>query len=121
MLALRSQGAPIPAPALTAAGFSIAVQCWSFKEFTLFESIEMAAAAGTHVELYPGQKIGGGIGDLKFGPDLPDDELEAVIEHLAKNHVVAVNFGVTDIPKAEVEARKILCSCEETRPLWRHH
>jgi hypothetical protein len=32
MLALRSKGAPIPQPALTAAGFAISVQCWSFKE-----------------------------------------------------------------------------------------
>ena len=59
-----------------------------------------------NVELFPGQKIGGELGDLKFGPDLPDDKLKAVIDHLAKNHVVAVNYGVTDVPKAEAEARK---------------
>lgn len=106
LLALRSAGGPIPAPALTSAGFSIAVQCWSFKEFTLFEAIEMAAAAGTNVEIFPGQKIGGDHGDVKFGPDLADDKLKTVIDHLAKNHVFAVNFGVTDIPKDEAEARK---------------
>ena len=46
LLALRSQGKPIPAAALTTAGFTASVQCWSFKEFTLWEAIEMAAAAG---------------------------------------------------------------------------
>jgi sugar phosphate isomerase/epimerase len=106
LLALRSKGAPLPQAALTPAGFSIAVQCWSFKEFTLFEAIEMAAAAGTHVEIFPGQTIGGELGDLKITPDLPDDKLQAVIDHLKKNQVCAVNFGVTGISKDETEARK---------------
>ena len=106
LLALRSNAAPILEPALTAAGFAISVQCWSFKEFTLFQAIEMAASAGTHVEVYPGQKIGGALGDVKFGPDLTDGQLQTVIDHLGKHGVSAVNFGVTPISKDEAEARK---------------
>lgn len=108
LLAMRSKGAPIPGDALTSAGFGISVQCWSFKEFTLFQAIEMAAAAGMGgVEVYPGQKLGGGHGDLKFGPDLPDDKIQAVLEHLKKHNLVAYNFGVTAISKKEEEARKV--------------
>ncbi len=108
LLALRSKAAPISQAALTPAGFSIAVQCWSFKEFTLFEAIEMAAAAGAgSVELYPGQKIGGDHGDAKFGTGLPDDLLQPVIDHLKKHYVSAVNFGVAPIPKDEAKARAI--------------
>ena len=107
LLALRSKGAPIPAEALTSAGFAISVQCWSFKQFTLFEAIGMAAQAGTHVELFPGQKIGGPLGDAKFGPDLPDESLQVVIDKLKEHGVSAVNFGVTPIDKEEAEARKI--------------
>lgn len=107
LFALRSKGAPIPASALEAAGFSISVQCWTFKEFTLFEAIEMAAAAGAHVELFPGQTIGGPCGDLKFGPELADDALQFVVEHLAKHQVFAVNYGVVDVPNDEAAARKI--------------
>ena len=107
LLALRSKAAPIPQPALTSAGFGISVQCWSFKQFTLFEAIEMAAAAGTHVEIFPGQKIGGELGDTKFGPDLGDEQLQKVIDHLAAHGVVALNFGVTPISDNEAEARKI--------------
>ena len=106
LLALRSKASPLPASALTRAGFAICVQCWSFKEFTLFEAIEMAAAAGTNVEVFPGQKIGGDLGELKFGPDLPDQQLQLVIDHLSKHNVAAVNFGVTPISKDETEARK---------------
>ena len=106
LLALRSNAAPILEPALTAAGFAISVQCWSFKEFTLFQAIEMAASAGTHVEVFPGQRIGGALGDVKFGPDLTGGQLQTVIDHLGKNGVSAVNFGVTSISKDETEARK---------------
>ena len=107
LLALRSKAAPIPPPALTPAGFSIAVQCWSFKEFTLFQAIEMAASAGAHVELFPGQKIGGKAGDLRFSPDLTHDQLQPVLDHLAKHQVSAVNFGVIPVSKSENKARKI--------------
>lgn len=107
LLALRSHGAPIPQEALTAAGFGISVQCWSFKEFTLFEAIEMAAAAGMGgVEVFPGQKLGGDHGEEKFGPHLSDEKIQAVLDHLKKNNLVAYNFGVTGISKNEAEARK---------------
>ena len=107
LLAFRANGAPLPQPTVTEAGFAIAVQCWSFKEFTLFQAIEMAAAAGMGgVEVYKGQLLGGDHGDVKFGPDLSDEKVQAVIDHLKKNNLVAVNFGVTDIPKDEAEARK---------------
>ncbi len=61
LLAMRSKGAPVRVDAVTPAGFGIAVQCWSFREFTLFESMEMAALAGAGgIEFFPGQRIGGG-------------------------------------------------------------
>jgi sugar phosphate isomerase/epimerase len=107
LLAFRANGAPVPQSAVTKAGFVIAVQCWSLKQFTLFEAIEMAAAAGMGgVEVYKGQVLGGDHGDVKFGPDMADDKVQALLDHLKKNSLVAVNFGVTDIPKDEAEARK---------------
>lgn len=107
LLALRSNGAPVPAPALTEAGFAISIQCWSFKEFTLFQAIEMAAAAGIGgVEVFKGQKLGGDRGDVPFGEDLPDDKVQSLLDHLKKHNLVAVNFGVVDIPNNEEKARK---------------
>jgi len=107
LLALRSHGKPINPDALTAAGFSISVQCWSLKEFTLWEAIQMAASAGAAaVELFPGQKIGGPIGDVKLDPSLSDENITELLAYAKENGITPVNFGVTGISKDEAEARK---------------
>lgn len=107
LLALRSHGKPINPDALTAAGFSISVQCWSLKEFTLWEAIQMAASAGASaVELFPGQKIGGPIGDVKLDPSLSDENITKLLAYAKENGITPVNFGVTGISKDEAEARK---------------
>lgn len=108
LLAFRAGGESVPQPAFTEAGFAIAIQCWSFKEFTLFEAVEMAAASGAGgVELYPGQKLGGKHGDADFGPEMSEEMLGAVIDHLTKNHIAAISLGVIEIPKDETAARRI--------------
>jgi sugar phosphate isomerase/epimerase len=110
LFSLRNQAgaAPIPASAATPAGFAISVQLWSLKEFTTFEAIEKAAAAGaTGVELFPGQTLGGDHGDTKLTPGLPDDKIQSLLEHLRKNNLSAVNFGVTGIDKDEAKARVV--------------
>lgn len=107
LLALRSHGKPIEPSALTSAGFAISVQCWSLKEFTLWEAIQMSGAAGaTAVEVFPGQKIGGPLGDTKLDPSLSDENIAKLLAHAKENGVAPVNFGVTGISKDETEARK---------------
>jgi len=107
-LALRSKGAPLPEGPTTSAGFAISVQCWSFKEFTLFEAIELAAAAGAGaVELYPGQKIGGPLGGAKLDPARADEQVAAILDHCGRHRIAPVNFGVTEVPKDEARARVV--------------
>ncbi len=107
LLALRSHGKPINPDAMTAAGFTISVQCWTFKEFPLWDAIEMAASTGASaVEMYPGQKIGGPLGEDKLEPGLADDKIAQVLKRCQDNGITPVNFGVTGISKKEDEARK---------------
>lgn len=108
LLGFRANGAPVPQPAFTDAGFSICMQCWSLKEFSLFEAIEMAAAAGAGgVEVYPGQRLGAIHDNAVFGPDMADDQVRAVMGQLEKHQISAVNCGVIAIPKDEPGARRI--------------
>lgn len=106
LLGLRSRAeetVPSPKPA----AFSIAVQCWSLKKFTLWEAIEMSAAAGADgVEIFAGQRIGGPIGDIVLDPSLADAHIATLLEHAAKHEIKPLNFGVVAISKEEAEARK---------------
>lgn len=93
---------------MTSAGFVIAVQAWSFRHFTLWESIEKTAACGAAaIELYPGQTIGGPHGELKMEPGLGDGIYRSILDHGVRHGVAPVNFGVTDIPKDEDQARPL--------------
>jgi sugar phosphate isomerase/epimerase len=107
LLALRSEGKPLPGVRMNAAGFGIAVQCWTFRKFTLFEAIEMAAIAGAGgVEMFPGQEIGGGHGTAKLGPGMDRTLFDAVAARLDEFGLTAYNFGVADIPADEARARE---------------
>ena len=67
----------------------------------------MASAAGASaVEVFPGQKIGGDLGDTKLDPDLSDENIQKLLDHAKKHGITPVNFGVTGISKDEAEARK---------------
>ncbi|MCH7228379.1 sugar phosphate isomerase/epimerase family protein [Haloferula sp. A504] len=108
LAALRSHGKPVPGEAVTPAGFAIAVQCWSFKSFTLFEAIELTAATGAGaVEIFPGQQIGGPLGDARLDPAKAGEQVPAILEHCAEHGIRPLSFGVVDVPKNEARAREI--------------
>lgn len=108
LFALRSKGAPVRVDAVTPAGFGIAVQCWSFREFTLFEAMEMAALAGAGgIEFYPGQKIGGAHGNTKFEVGMDGGLVDAVLEKLAECGLKAWNFGICPVPADMEKAREV--------------
>lgn len=88
-------------------GFAVGAQAWSFNRFSCYEAIEKNAKAGGKViEIFPGQQISRD-DKGKIGPGMSEDQIKALKEHLAKNQVRAVNFGVVGIPNNETEARKI--------------
>jgi len=108
LLSLRAKGGPITGPVLNEAGFFIAVQAWSFRHFTLWESLERTAATGAAgIELYPGQPIGGPHGRLEMGPGLGGEVYQSILDQAASHGVIPVNFGVVDIPKEEDRARPL--------------
>ena len=108
LLALRSSGAPISQETLSAAGFSITIQCWSLRKFTLFEAIEMAAAAGAgSIEIFPGQVIGGTLGKVKVDANQAAAQTPAILDHCKKHGIRPVNFGVVEIPNDPTKARAV--------------
>jgi sugar phosphate isomerase/epimerase len=89
-------------------GFLIGCQAYTFKEFTLFESIEKTAqAGGTVIELYPGQKLSKEEPYVVFDHNASADTIQRVKEQLAQYNIKAVNYGVVPVPKDEAAARKM--------------
>ncbi len=75
-------------------GWKLAVQCWTFKEYTFAQALEKIKDLGVkYVEAYPGQKIGGGYeGTTNFTADAK--AREAMKTLLKKNGLTLINYGV---------------------------
>ena len=88
-------------------GWRMGVQCWSFNRFTLFEAIDKTRSLGLNgVQAFPGQKISADI-DAKFGPELTDEQKQAVKDKLHDAGLTIYAFGVMGIPNDEADARKL--------------
>jgi sugar phosphate isomerase/epimerase len=89
-------------------GFAIGCQAYTFNRFTVFEAIEKTAETGGKViEFFPGQKLSKEHPDVKWDHNAPDEVMAQVKAKLAQHKIVAVNYGVVDIPKDEEAARKV--------------
>lgn len=75
-------------------GWKLAVQAWSFNRFNLAETLEFCDQLGLkYIEMYPGQKIGGGIeGKTHFS--MSQETQSKVKALLAKHDVELINYGV---------------------------
>jgi sugar phosphate isomerase/epimerase len=89
-------------------GYALGCQAYVFHRFTTFEAIEKTAAAGGKIiELYPGQFLSKNEPGVRLTQDLSDAEMEKLKAQLKQCDVLAVSFGVVDIPRNEAGARKI--------------
>jgi sugar phosphate isomerase/epimerase len=104
--ATRAWGKALDSSIVTAAGYTISVQCWSLKKFSLFEAIEKSAQAGAQgVEIFAGQILSPEHKNVKVGHDMPAEMITAMQEHAKKHKIAIVNFGVVAIPNNAEQAR----------------
>jgi sugar phosphate isomerase/epimerase len=104
-----STGVLLVAASLAAAQEIIpSVQAYTFNRFTAAEAIRKTSEAGSrHVELFPGQRLSDEMPDVRVGPGMGEEATKHLEEHLKKNNVAAIAFGVTGIPTDEAAARSI--------------
>lgn len=104
----RSWAKALDSSIVTEAGFTISVQCWSLKKFSLFEAIEKSAQAGAQgVEIFAGQILSPEHKNVKVGHDMPAEMITAMQNHAKKHKIEIVNYGVVAIPNNEEQARKV--------------
>lgn len=89
-----------------AIGWRLGCQAYSFRTFTLLETIEKNAALGlTVLEAYPTQVLSPDRRDVKFDHTSPQEYREIVKAKLKETDVKLVSYGVCGLSKDEAEAR----------------
>jgi sugar phosphate isomerase/epimerase len=108
-----TSAAELPKPhidhqALEKLGWRLGCQAWTFRELTLFQTIDLLHNLGIrYIELYPGQKLSPEHPDVKFDHNSPPEYVEAVKEKLKSSGVTAISYGVVQIGNDEAQARKV--------------
>ena len=88
--------------------FPIAIQCWTFRKFTFFESLEKIKALGVdYVQAYPGQKLSNDIPDAKFGHQMTGEEIKAAKEKLKELGLRLVSYGVVGFENVEESMKEV--------------
>jgi sugar phosphate isomerase/epimerase len=87
-------------------GWKLTLQSWTVHH-TVFDSIDVAHKLGVHfIEIYPDQQISSD-DQGKFGPAMTDAQIQAVLDKAKSADVKIIDYGVTNIPGKEDEARKL--------------
>ncbi|MBT3291933.1 MAG: TIM barrel protein, partial [Victivallales bacterium] len=96
------------APTAEKLGWRMSIECWSFRNFTFFESVDKASRMGVkYLEMFPGQTVAKELGDVKTNQDMSPDAQKAIQAKLDEAGIKVVNFGVTGIPGDDAGRRKL--------------
>lgn len=88
-------------------GWKLGTQSWTFRDRTLFEAIDAAAALGLkYMECYPGQPFSRDHPDVKLGIDLSPDLQKQLTGKLQASGVTLTGYGVVGFKNDEAECRK---------------
>jgi sugar phosphate isomerase/epimerase len=92
----------------TKLNWRLGCQAYTFRNFTLFETIEKNAALGLQwLEAYPQQRLDSEKTDLRFDHHCPPELVEAVKEKLDAEGVRLVHYGVVGLPNDEAQCRQV--------------
>ena len=88
-------------------GFKLALQAWTSNHLTLWETIDLAQSVGLkYLELYPKQKIGGGI-EGEFSHVSSAEVRAKVLTRLTEAGIKAIAYGVVGLDKDETKSRQV--------------
>jgi len=88
--------------------FPIAVQCWTFREFAFFETLDKVKALGIkYVQAYPGQPLGAEFPKAGFDENMNEIQMARVKDKLKETGIEVVAYGVCDIGTTEASMRRV--------------
>ncbi|MDX2186961.1 MAG: family 16 glycoside hydrolase [Opitutaceae bacterium] len=112
LLPLAALGFLAPALPAEETGLKLGLQCWTYRRYTLAETLDKAYAHQINaLQAYVGQSLGGGL-DGVFGPDMTDAQIDTLKGWLKQRGLTIVSTGVTG---ADDEAgwRKLVAFAEK--------
>ena len=96
------------APHAEKLGWRLAIQAWSFNQFTFSEAVDKTACLGLrYIEAFPGQTFSKDQPEAKINENSSAEVRKAIKQKLADSGVKLVNYGVCGLPKDADQARKI--------------
>jgi sugar phosphate isomerase/epimerase len=86
----------------------VTIQCWTFRKFTLFESLDKIKDLGVqYVEVYPGQQIEKGDKEAVLSHTMTDKQMEKVKQRAADLGLQIISYGVVGFENNEQEVRRV--------------
>lgn len=111
-LAIAPAARAADTPAAGPAGIELGLQCWTFRSFTFFETLDKAANLGVkHLQIYLGQTIGGGLTGV-IGPDLTPGQRATIQGWLKERGLTLVSVGVANAAN-EAEWKKLVAFAQD--------
>ena len=88
--------------------FPIAVQCWTFRKFTFFETLDRVKKLGiSYLQPYPGQRLSKDIPKVRFDHNLSDEHIKLVRKKLREDGIILVSYGVVGFENTEESMEKV--------------
>ena len=88
--------------------FPVAMQCWTFRNFTFFETLKKVRELGVeYLQAYPGQPLGAEAPGAVFDQGMTDDQIKLVRQKVAEAGLTLAAFGVVDLENTEAAIRKL--------------
>ena len=88
--------------------FPFAVQCWTFRKYTFFETLDKAKELGIkYIEAYPGQKLSEDWEGVRFDHNLEDEIIKKIRDRLSEKEVTLISYGVVGFENDEESAEKV--------------
>jgi sugar phosphate isomerase/epimerase len=89
--------------------FPVAMQCWTYRGYTFFESLTRTKALGIdYVQAFPGQRLSVDLpASVTFDHNLGDEDIKLVRDKLDELKMTVVAYGVVDTGRTEKEMRKV--------------
>ncbi|MGB2907055.1 MAG: family 16 glycoside hydrolase [Candidatus Aminicenantaceae bacterium] len=82
--------------------FPIAMQCWTFRKFTFFETLDKVKDLGIrYLEAYPGQRLSQDLPGVSFGHEMDDKTRSMVKERLQEAGITLISYGVVGFDNTE--------------------